>query len=120
MTELSFTVPGRCIPAPRPRGRKGQKAYYPVRYTDWLDSARVEAYRACGRPLWEGPVSVDVRFVGARANADIDNLLKSCLDAIQGVLIVDDKQVVEIKGVKRAYKGQQTQIFVSQCRDGGE
>ena len=70
--------------------------------------------------MWEGPVMVDVRFVGARANADIDNLLKSVLDAIQGVIIVDDKQVVEIKGVKRAYKGKQTQIFVSQCRDGGE
>ncbi len=91
MTELSFTVPGRCIPTPRPRvSRYG--THYPKRYTDWLDSARVEAYKACGRPLWEGPVSVTVVFCGARKNADIDNLLKSVLDAIQGVIIVDDKQ----------------------------
>ncbi len=92
MAEISFTVPGRCIPCPRPRVARGKKAYFPKRYTDWLDSARVEAYRACGRPLWEGPVSVTVVFYGARANADIDNLLKSVLDAIQGVIIVDDKQ----------------------------
>ena len=100
MTELSFTVPGRCIPCPRPRVVKGKGAYFPQRYTDWLDSARVEAYKACGRPLWTGPVSVTVAFYGARKNADIDNLLKSCLDAIQGVIIVDDKQVVEV----RAYR----------------
>ena len=99
MAELHFTVPGRCIPTPRPRvSRRG--THYPKRYTDWLDSARVEAYRACGRPLWTGPVSVLVAFYGARKNADIDNLLKSCLDAIQGVIIVDDKQVVEV----RAYR----------------
>ncbi len=95
MAELHFTVPGRCIPTPRPRvSRRG--THYPKRYTDWLDSARVEAYRACGRPLWTGPVSVLVSFYGARPNADIDNLLKSVLDAIQGVIIVDDKQVVQV------------------------
>ncbi len=95
MTELSFTVPGRCIPTPRPRvSRHG--THYPKRYTDWLDSARVEAYRACGRPLWEGLVDIHVLFYGARPNADIDNLLKSVLDAIQGVIIVDDKQVASV------------------------
>ncbi len=109
---ISFTVPGRCIPAPRPRGRKGQKAYYPARYTDWLDSARVEAYRACGRPLWEGPVSVKVAFYGARANADIDNLLKSVLDAIQGVIIVDDKQVCVVHARKEPGDGEPAQTYI--------
>ena len=117
---ISFTVPGRCVPAPRPRGRKGQKAYYPTRYTDWLDSARVEAYRACGRLLWEGPVSVKVAFYGARANADIDNLLKSVLDAIQGVIIVDDKQVQYVEMRKLAETPALTHVQLSPYRNGGE
>ncbi len=111
---ISFTVPGRCIPCPRPRVARGKKAYFPQRYTDWLDSARVEAYRACGRPLWKGPVSVTVAFYGARANADIDNLLKSVLDAIQGVIIVDDKQVRYIEVTKLDVTPAQTYIEVSQ------
>ena len=115
---ISFTVPGRCIPTPRPRvSRYG--THYPKRYTDWLDSARVEAYRACGRVLWDGPVSVTVAFYGARANADIDNLLKSVLDAIQGVLIVDDKQVQTVEARKEPTEGEpaQTLIEVSQIGD---
>ncbi len=111
---ISFTVPGRCVPCPRPRVVSGRKAHYPRRYTDWLDSARVEAYRACGRVLWEGPVSVTVAFMGARANADIDNLLKSVLDAIQGVLIVDDKQVRYIEVTKMDVTPAQTYIEVRQ------
>ena len=110
---ISFTVPGRCIPAPRPRvSRHG--THYPKRYTDWLDSARVEAYRACGRVLWDGPVSVVVAFYGARANADIDNLLKSVLDAIQSVIIVNDKQVVQVSA-GRVLRGKEpcTEITVS-------
>ncbi len=114
MTELSFTVPGRCIPCPRPRVVRGKKPYFPRRYTDWLDSARVEAYKTCGRPLWEGPVVVCAEFYGARPNADIDNLLKSVLDAIQGVLIVDDKQVVSIMGDKYVSEPPMTGVTVNQ------
>lgn len=97
---VCFEVPGRCVPCPRPRGRRGHKAYYPRRYTDWLEGAQVEALKATGRVLWEGPVRLHAYFWGARPNADIDNLLKSVLDVIQGIIIVDDKQVVEVTGEK--------------------
>ena len=109
-----FEIPGRCVPCPRPRGRRGQKAYYPKRYTDWLESARVEALRAAGRFLWDGPVGVEVNFIGVRPNADIDNLLKSVFDAIQGVIIEDDKQVVSVKAHKQVSRtGRFTQVHVN-------
>lgn len=98
MNQLGFTVPGRCVPSPRVRVARGKKAYFPRRYTDWLDLARVEAYRACGRLLHTEPVKVSVWFIGARG--DIDNLLKSVLDAIQGVIIIDDKQVQMVEARK--------------------
>ena len=120
MNSLSFTVPGRCVPCPRPRTVRGGKAYYPKRYTDWLASAKVEAYRACGRTLYLEPVSLSVWFCGARANADIDNLLKSVLDAIQGVIIVDDKQVHFVEMRKLAETPALTHVELSPYRDGGE
>ena len=50
-------------------------------------SARYEALRAAGKVLWECPVSLVVTFYGARPNADIDNLLKSAMDALQGIVV---------------------------------
>ena len=117
-----FTVSGRCTPCPRPRVARGKRAYFPKRYTDWLERAQVEALSEYGRPLWDGPVELSVWFCGARANADIDNLLKSVLDAIQGILIVDDKQVRVVHAWKESADGEQptTSIEVSAFRDGGE
>jgi len=111
---LSFSVPGRCVPCPRPRVARGKRSYYPKRYTDWKASAQVEALSACGRVLWQGPVELSVWFCGVRANADIDNLLKSVMDAIQGIIIVDDKQVQVVSGWKEPTDGEgpSTQIEV--------
>lgn len=118
MSVVRFVVPGRCVPCPRPRATRGRGAYYPRRYTDWLEGAQVVALAACGRPLWDGPVRLNAVFNGARPNADIDNLLKSVLDAIQGIVIVDDKQVVEIWALKREWQEQETEIVV--LEDGHE
>ncbi len=96
-----FEVPGACVPCPRVRTARGKRAYYPQRYTAWLKSAQVEALSQCGRLLWDGPVRVIVYFYGARKNADIDNLLKSVLDSMQGILILDDKQVQDADVRKR-------------------
>lgn len=98
---VSFQVPGVCVPCPRPRVPAGKKAYYPTRYTDWIDSAKVAARQAwLGVPPLDGPVEMKVVFAGARANADLDNLLKSVMDAIQGVLVADDKQVAAVYALR--------------------
>ena len=115
---VSFEVPGRCVPCPRPRAKVGHRAYYPKRYTDWKESAQVEALKAAGRLLWEGPVELSVWFYGARANADIDNLLKSVLDAIQGIIIVDDKQVVTVEARKETREsGDSAVTYIELRRD---
>jgi Holliday junction resolvase RusA-like endonuclease len=66
-------------------------------------------------------VGVNVTFYGARPNADIDNLLKSVLDAIQGVLIVDDKQVAAVEAQRMTLPGGEahTVIVLSPYRNGG-
>lgn len=55
------------------------------------------AIRERGIPtLLTGPVTVTVEVYRKRRAGDLDNKLKCLLDAIQGVLIVNDSQVVEL------------------------
>ena len=72
--------------------------FYPRRYQDWLDAAKVYARQAwlAEEPL-SGQVEVYADFAGARSNADIDNLTKGVLDAISGIIIQDDKQVAVLE-----------------------
>ena len=100
-TFLSFTIPGKPVPCPRARvGRHG--VHYPERYKQWRQDAVVEMHRQYEYefPYWDCKVGMEVHFYGARANADIDNLLKSVLDACSGFLYLDDRQVVEIHGYR--------------------
>jgi Holliday junction resolvase RusA-like endonuclease len=49
-----------------------------------------------GRAPLEGPVAVELRFYRRTAHrADGDNLEKSALDAMNGIVFLDDAQVVE-------------------------
>ncbi len=52
------------------------------------------AARVNKRPT-PGPVAVLAFFRTRRSQADVDNLLKECLDAMNGTVFVDDEQVVE-------------------------
>jgi len=96
---VSITIPGKPRPASRPRVVKGH-AYIAPTYAQWLDAAKWEIVRQVGRPLWTGEVSAAIQFRGARANADIDNLIKGVLDAATGSVFVDDKQVTSILAQK--------------------
>ena len=101
---IVMEIPGRPIPCPRPRVSK-HGTYYPKAYQEWLSAAKVLLRQACvkqnGGRLMEGDVTVVVAFTGARANADIDNLCKSVLDAAQGMVFEDDRQVVRLEAQKR-------------------
>jgi len=93
-------IPGNPMPCPRPRvGRKG--TYYPKSYQYWLSGAKALLRDACvkqnGGRLIEAPVSVTMVFMGARGNADTDNLIKAVLDAAQGQVILNDRQVKHIE-----------------------
>lgn len=95
--ELRLDVEPR--PAPRPKFARTGVAYSPAWYRDllvelaWhLTSARVDRRPAIG------PVGLDVLF--RRSNArrvDLDNLLKTLLDAATGVVWVDDFQLRELR-----------------------
>lgn len=93
-------IPGRPVPAARPRVTKNG-TYYPERYQEWLAVAKTYTRQAwLGKAPMSGRVEVTAVFTGAHGAADIDNLIKGALDALQGIVIVNDKQVTELQVVR--------------------
>jgi len=102
---VEIEIPGQPVPCPRPRvNRSG--VVYDERYLRWKDSALWLIKDACvkqlgGVPLWAGSVTVIAEFYGASDTADLDNLLKSVLDALQMAGVVEnDRQVKSLAGFR--------------------
>lgn len=102
---VRFVIPGRPVPAARPMVTK-KGVFYPKRYQDWLKAAKVYARQAwLGKEPLTGPVVVDIELYGSRRNADLDNLVKGVLDALQGTVVSDDKQVEALQVWRAKTKG---------------
>jgi Holliday junction resolvase RusA-like endonuclease len=103
--------------------------YYPRAYREWKERAALlipDLLSSIGleAPL-EGALGVSIDFAATRPKTtkllcpkgDIDNFLKSALDAFNGLLWEDDHCIVHIEGAKRwAPRGDEgfIDIFVAQ------
>ncbi len=122
---IEFFVPGPPVPQPRPRVYRG--ATGGVRTVS--NTGKVKAYKqvvalcarvACGPVPFPDPVQVSLLFLMARpkrlrgkdrewhwCTPDIDNMIKSTLDALKGICWVDDGQVCRLLARKQyAAKGE--------------
>lgn len=91
-TRVSLTIPGKPVPLQRSRTRSGRH-YLPKRSREYRELVQAEWMRA-GRPtLGDANLLVSMRFYGARANADLDNLCKALADALQGLAFSNDRQI---------------------------
>jgi crossover junction endodeoxyribonuclease RusA len=100
MSRVAFTVPGKPVPLQRHRTRGGRQ-YLPARSRDYREVVQSH-WLAAGRPsLGDMPLTASMRFYGAHASADLDNLLKGVLDALNGLAFDDDAQVVCFSGVHK-------------------
>ena len=116
MTAVEFFVAG--VPAPKGSmrgfvvGRRAILTSDNTKLKPWAFAVRAEALRVrTGEPI-VGPVRVHVQFylprpksLPARISAatkkpDLDKLLRGALDAISGVLFVDDAQVIAVWATK--------------------
>lgn len=100
---ISFFVPGNPIPRKAPTFARGH-AYHDERQHGWKDT--IHAYALKYRPPhpYTGPIKMMVDFIlpgkgksGWHTDRpDFDNLCKITLDALTGVVFIDDCQVCDI------------------------
>ena len=129
---IAFTVPAVPIGQPRQRhrvltvgGNTFAQNYTPKAssVSDYKATLRLAATQAYPDAPLEGPLLVTLTFVFASkrkmriakaTKPDLDNLAKSTLDALNGLLFKDDGQVVRLVAEKwHAAHGEQPHVEVS-------
>jgi len=94
---VELVIPGRPIPLQRSRTGSGRH-YLPRRSKAFRELVQT-VWMASGRPsLGDAPFAASMRFYGARANADLDNLCKAIADGLNGLAFADDRQLVCLSG----------------------
>ena len=98
---ISFTFPGEPVPAPRPRfAQRG--TYMPEPYTAYKEALAWMLKAEMGRrkPMY-GAISITLDFYRKNhRRVDLDNLVKTVMDAGNGVGWLDDAQIVELHARK--------------------
>lgn len=96
--DVEVTIPGRPIAWQR-AGSNGRVRYTPTRVAQAQDEIRWLTIAALpgGWDPTPDPVRLDLRFAMPNDHtADVDNLAKLVMDALNHVLYVDDRQVVQL------------------------
>ena len=92
-----MVVKGRPVPLQRSRTSSGRH-YLPARSKTYRLLVQATWMQA-GRPtLDDAPFAASMRFHGARANADLDNLIKAILDALNALAFTDDSRLTCLAG----------------------
>ena len=129
---INFTVPGTPVGKARPRVTRSGRVYTPESTAQAEQAIRQAAQQAMhGLEPMEGPLVATLAFImpiptswskrhrddaltGVMAHTsrpDLDNLIKTVLDALNGIAYTDDKQIVRL-GATKAY-GTDPKILIS-------
>ncbi|HSG19643.1 MAG TPA: RusA family crossover junction endodeoxyribonuclease [Burkholderiaceae bacterium] len=113
---------GQPVGKARPRVTRAGRVYTPKKTEQAeQDIRKMATYVMCGEPPLQGPLELGVTFtmdvppswtktkrqqaysqqIKPAAKPDIDNLIKTVMDACNGVTYADDAQVVRITASKR-------------------
>lgn len=117
-THLSFFVSGIPLAQGRPRFKrvgKFTKTYDPAKSKSWKESVRwqfIEQMHKENRSMIEGVIEADLVFLLPRPKSlpkktkyhvkkpDLDNLVKSVFDALQGIAFHSDSQIYKMTVTK--------------------
>ncbi len=115
MRNIKFKITGTPVPKGRPRFfRRGKYmgTYTPSNTRKWEEFVRFQAIRYTPQTLWEGPISMTLKFLILRPKSlpkkvvwhikkpDVDNLAKSIKDALQGIIYRTDSQIFSLTVMK--------------------
>ena len=110
-TYYSFEVDGEPIPQGSMRSPKaGVVLHSNAKLAGWRNTVSGEARKAYSGKPWDGPVLVALTFIVkpplhnrelyASKKPDLDKLIRACLDALDGIVYVNDSRVVRIEAEK--------------------
>jgi crossover junction endodeoxyribonuclease RusA len=100
---ISFVVPGKPVPKARARVMRGGWSFTPKKTLDYENLIKlvgISRRNALKVSISGGSFSIKVICYGARKNGDVDNYLKSYMDALQGVFWVNDCQIIDAHVLK--------------------
>jgi crossover junction endodeoxyribonuclease RusA len=97
VTGRTLTIAGTPIPLQRSRTSRGRH-YLPKRSRAYRELVQAEWMAAGRQSLGDAPFTASMRFYGANPRADLDNLVKAILDALNGLAFADDKQLSCLSG----------------------
>lgn len=101
---MRFTIPGPPVIQERPRAGKFGQFYDPTANAKKrLGYALLNARQGAKFKILGGDIDITVKFYGM-PHADLDNAIKALLDAANGILWEDDRQVVHIDAWKYSSK----------------
>ena len=96
MTAHTFRVPGSVVPKARARVARGH-AYTPQATRDYEAKVKRAALEAGVQPL-VGRIRLSITIHSAdRRRRDLDNMIKSISDALNGVAYADDSQIDQLQ-----------------------
>ena len=117
---MTFALEIEPLPQCRPRFSRGH-CYEPARITSYKDAVAEAARTAmAGAPPLTGAVEVQIRFsrkfsVTSRRFGDLDNLAKSVIDALNGVIWLDDAQIVKLELEKIQAPTTFLEVHINEC-----
>lgn len=101
---ILFTVPGEPMSKQRPRfSPKSGHAYTPKQTRDAESDVRNAYVTASGGKMFTSHVGLEIQFfMGTKRRKDVDNLVKTVLDALNKVAF-DDDYLVHVLGAVKFY-----------------
>jgi len=111
---IKLTIPGRPVPCVRMTQRSKFANPQAQRYLDYKQAVGLIGKSKINQPIpktYSASVSMEFWLFGGQI-IDLDNLIKSICDSLNGIAWVDDKQVVEI--IARRYKSPDKQSQLAQ------
>ncbi len=96
MINWQVTIPGNPIPKGRPRATIKGRVFTPPRTRDYEELVGQYAALKWRREPTKARLFVSLRFYRENERrADFDNLAKSVMDGLQGIVYADDSQIKE-------------------------
>lgn len=111
---MKIIVPGEPVPKGRPRFNRSTGSVYTPATTRSYEQAIGFLAMAQREKIKEGCAKVGMLFY-TRKQADLDNLIKSGLDGLNGQAFTDDKQVSEIYAARVYSNNPRVEIIVEEC-----